>query len=667
MAARARSIRSLIVALIALACAACGEEPAGESGSIQVSVSTATLSVPQGGTGSVTIALVRSGGFAGNVSLAVSGLPAGVTAAVTPAQLTGTTASATINVTVAATVAQGAHTATITASGQGVAQATTTFQLSVSAAPDYTLTLTSATLSVAAGLSGNTTVNIARSNFTGTVALTLVSPTAGITGVFTPNSATGTTSALVVSVAGSVAPGNYPLTIQGSATGLPNRSATLQLTVTAPAGGNRVEYQFCNASDLPVFFAYQDGAGAWQAVAGTTLGTSTRFAFTLTQTRGGVMIVTQTTSPSAFVSGSKRKHWDVRRRITAGPLTTSALPTTQADVYLTQVLYATSAELTQDASTSCAQTPPLKTVTGTVAGVPAGAYGIMSFGYTSEIFDGSSSTNPVTFGVPPGPQDLVGSRVVTPGAAPDKLLLMRNLNLPDGGSLPAPIDFNGASSFAPATATVTITGAAAGESLETFVDLVTANGIGGMWSDLGPSAATTRTWAGLPSSVMLTTDYHGLVVFAGPQNNPFDFRVTLRFVGPVSNQTVALAPAMTLPTTAQVTAGAYPRFRFQGPRPAEYNSGVSVDLFGTQAAGNFYGIMATSAYLAAAGNPLAYDFTMPDISGIAGFPMASRLSAGENGLIVSGFGFNAPGIFDPVPVLGSEFKAASKFTTLIVP
>jgi hypothetical protein len=356
----------------------------------------------------------------------------------------------------------------------------------------------------------------------------------------------------------------------------------------------------------------------------------------------------------------------VRSRITAGQLSTSALQSTQADIYLTQVLYASAAELTQDGTAHCAQTPPLKTVTGTVSGVPAGAYGIMSFGYTSEIFDGSSPTNPVLFSVPPGPQDFLGSRVINPGAAPDKLLLMRNLNIPDGGSLPA-IDYNGASSFAPATATVTITGAAAGEVLETYVDLVTANGIGGMWSDMGPSPATTRTWAGLPTAVMMTTDYHGLTVFAGPQDNPFDFRVTLRFVGPVSNQTVALGAALTLPTTAQVAAGAYPRYRFQGPLPAEYNSGVTVTLAGGQESANFYGITATNGYLAAAGNALAYDFTMADISTVAGFPLAARLLAGNNLLHVSAYGFNAPGIFDPEPVLNSEFKAAAKSTTIIVP
>src|SRR5262245_21048872 len=109
MATRARR-QPLILGLIALASAGCGEDPADNSGSIQVSVNPATLSVPQGGTGSVTAALARSGGFTGNVNLAVSGLPTGVTVTVTPAQLTGATTNATVNVSVAATVAPGTHT-----------------------------------------------------------------------------------------------------------------------------------------------------------------------------------------------------------------------------------------------------------------------------------------------------------------------------------------------------------------------------------------------------------------------------------------------------------------------------------------------------------------------------------------------------------------------------
>ena len=61
-----------------------------------------------------------------------------------------------------------------------------------------------------------------------------------------------------------------------------------------PSGGNNVEYQYCDASQVPVFFAYQDGTGAWQALTGFTSGNTTRFAFNVTQGRGGVLAVFRT-------------------------------------------------------------------------------------------------------------------------------------------------------------------------------------------------------------------------------------------------------------------------------------------------------------------------------------------------------------------------------------
>ena len=152
-------------ALLAFACRG-DDGPVGGTGSIQVAVSPTTLTVAQGGSGSTTISLVRSGGFAGDVTLAVTGLPTGITTTVTPSRLSGTATSAELDLVVAADVALGTHTATITATGQGIDQASTTYQLSITAASDFTLAATPATIEIPAGTSGSTTVDIARTNFT---------------------------------------------------------------------------------------------------------------------------------------------------------------------------------------------------------------------------------------------------------------------------------------------------------------------------------------------------------------------------------------------------------------------------------------------------------------------------------------------------------------------
>jgi hypothetical protein len=497
---------------------------------------------------------------------------------------------------------------------------------------DYSLTVTPAALSIVAGGSSSATVTIARTNFIGEVSLALQNPPTGITGVFTPASTTTNGSAVAISVAATVAPGSHALTIQGSATGPGTKTATLTVTVPQPPAGGNVQYQFCNAAEVPVFVAFQDGTGSWQAVTGSASGGTTRFTMNLIQGRGGVMFVQQT-EPGEF---------------------------------LTEVRYASTAEFAQDAAESCGQTGATKTVTGTVAGVPAGSYGIVSFGANTEIFDGAVSTNPVTFTeVPAGPMDLVGS-LTTPGNPPSRIIISRNLNVADGGTLPSVIDFNGPASFAPATATATITGGN-DDFMEIFVDLVTANTQAGLWFDLSPSPTAARPWAGLAAAQMLSSDLHALIVFASPTTASGDFRVALKYVGPVSNQTLGLGPTVGLPATTQIAAGAYPRFRFQGTLPTEYNKGAAIDLLHASGSGNALSILATSAWLAAAGNPLAYDLTMPDVSGLSGFPVASRLTAGLNVVAASGFGFTGTGVFEVRPSLGSEFRAATKGTTITVP
>ena len=560
--------RGVLVAAAAIAAPGCGDDDPNEpTGSIQVAVSPATLTVPQGGSGSVTAQLTRGGGFTGDVTLAVTGLPTGVTTTITPPQLSATLSSATINVAVAATVSAGNYTATVTGTAQGVGQAT----------------------------------------------------------------------------------------------------ATYQLTVTQPAPAD-VEYRFCH-DDAPSFFAWQDGSGTWQALSGTASGDTTRYEFTVTQGRGGVMLLYQEAlEPVAGlrVAGRSIMHreamvHDGKRQAHSPPVRSSLV-----DVYQTFVIYASAAELVEDGEANCTAEEPTKTITGTVTNVPEGQYGIVALGPSGIIFDGAASTNPVTFSeIPEGPVNLVGSRTF-PGEPADRLILVRNLDIPDGGSLPAPIDFNGTASLAPANAILTI-GGGSGHSLEVYTLLVTANGVSGVWNDLDPTPATSRPWVGLPSTAMVTGEFHGLIVFASAPGNTGDFRVAGKYVGPVADHTLDFGPTIDLPGISQVASGAYPRFRFQGTVPTAYNKGATFDLLSPDELGNTYTVLVTSAWLSASGNSLAYDFTMPDFTTLAGFPAASRLTAGTNDLIVSGFGFTGQGIFESLPSIGTEFRGSLRNSTITVP
>ena len=99
---------------------------------------------------------------------------------------------------------------------------------------DYDLSLSSAALTIVQGGNSPTTVTINRTNFTGAVTLSLGSAPAGVTGSFNPAAPTGNSSTLTVTVAGSVAPGVYNLTVDGTSSA-GNRSTALTLTVTAAA------------------------------------------------------------------------------------------------------------------------------------------------------------------------------------------------------------------------------------------------------------------------------------------------------------------------------------------------------------------------------------------------------------------------------------------------
>src|SRR5436309_1930598 len=185
------------------------------------------LTLAQGATGTTTVTITRTN-FAGAVTLSLGNAPAGVTGSFNPAAPTGT--SSTLTMSVGATVLPGTYNLTVAGTGTP-GNRSTPLTLTVSAAPDYTLSLSPATLTIAQGATGPTTVTITRTNFTGAVTLSLGGAPAGVTGSFDPATPTGTSSTLTVSVGPAVATGVYNLTVNGN--GSPgNRSTPLTLTVS---------------------------------------------------------------------------------------------------------------------------------------------------------------------------------------------------------------------------------------------------------------------------------------------------------------------------------------------------------------------------------------------------------------------------------------------------
>lgn len=207
--------------------------PPPAAGTLTLTVPSPSASVTVGGSASVSISIARGGSFTGNVSLAVSGLPGGVAGTFTPSTLDPTQTAATLNLSAATNAVQGVSTLTVTATASGVSAQTATVQLVV-VQPAITILATPAALTIVAGQTGTAAISIGRSaGYTGAVTLTLDNPPNGITGSFTLSSTQGNSSTLGLTVAASVAPGAYPVTIKATAPGAADKSLALSLTVTA--------------------------------------------------------------------------------------------------------------------------------------------------------------------------------------------------------------------------------------------------------------------------------------------------------------------------------------------------------------------------------------------------------------------------------------------------
>ena len=196
-----------------------------------LSVSPASITIPQCGSGTVTVGVTETGGFTGSVSLTASGLPAGVTALFAPASTTGTS---TLTLGVGCTTTLGAYPITITGTS-GTLTSSTTFTLTVTAKAGFTLAASPAALSIAQGATGTSTISVSDvGGFTGSVALSNSTLPTGVTSAFAPAS-TASTSSLAFTVGKTALPGTYPITVTGTS-GTLTATTTVSLTVT-PAGG----------------------------------------------------------------------------------------------------------------------------------------------------------------------------------------------------------------------------------------------------------------------------------------------------------------------------------------------------------------------------------------------------------------------------------------------
>jgi uncharacterized membrane protein len=228
-----RATGALAVAALAFACGGDGDGT-GPRQSVTISLSSPSLSVQCGSTGSLTVSLSRQGGFSGVVSLSVTGLPDDVGISVTPSQLSGSTTSATIEVTAELFAIPGSYPLVVTATSS-LGSVTAPYTLILTEPPDFSLNADPASLTIVRGATGSSTIEVTRvGGFSAAVTLSLVTPPDGLTGAFDPEVVTGTASTLTIAVAPSVAAGSYTVTVGGASTLFSARTVDLFITVADP-------------------------------------------------------------------------------------------------------------------------------------------------------------------------------------------------------------------------------------------------------------------------------------------------------------------------------------------------------------------------------------------------------------------------------------------------
>ncbi len=139
--------------------------------SFTMTASPASLSILQGNQGNSVITTTISGGFSADVTLSATGMPSGTTVSFAPPTIPAPGAgSSTMTITVGSS-APGTYPITVTGNGGGIQQ-TTTVMLTVTAAPNFTISASPASLSIQQGNQGTSTITATISGgFNGAITL----------------------------------------------------------------------------------------------------------------------------------------------------------------------------------------------------------------------------------------------------------------------------------------------------------------------------------------------------------------------------------------------------------------------------------------------------------------------------------------------------------------
>lgn len=558
------------------------DDPIEPPGSVAISVSSTTVTLTAGDTRAVNIAAVRAGTFAGAVPLTVTGAPSDVTAAFTPATIAAGTTTSTLTLTTTPTTAAGTFNLTVSATGLsgGATVTASTIAVTVNAASPGSIAISAAPTTVpvvAGGAAGTSNITITRTApFAGAVALALSGAPTGLTVSATPATGiTGTTAVLSAQAAASLAPGTYPIVVTASGTGVSNATATVNVVVAPPVSGSGTKVEFC-ADDKVVWVAQQNGTGAWTRV--TPSATDT-YIIDFSSGTGGL----------ATVGG-------VGRRVL-------------------KIVYLTATELTAYATGVSLNRCGEKSIQVPTAAVAATDRATISIG--RGISESSTQANPVweVFGVAAGNQVLIGTREPQTGTAVPRLLMRRNVDLPNGSTAPTADFASTTEAFAPESSTVTLSGLIAGE--ENYVGSYFTGTRGAAYGRLSFRRGTSSIgFFALPLSRLNSDELQAAEGSTfGLDGSIRVTRSVVRYFRTAAATALTLPPRVGAPTLSRIASVPHNRVRMTVPGQTEFNQ-YGEAVF-TASGANRVIVMQSAAYLG--GAPSTWDLQIPDLSGVNGW------------------------------------------------
>lgn len=542
--------------------------------------------------GRPSISVIKAGSGAGTVTSTPAGINCGGSCSgvfdLGPITLTAAPAAGSVLTSWSGVCVGTALTCTFTPNDFGnVVTATFT-----STAPAMSLAASPSPVIVQAGGSATSTITLTRVNGFADAANLAINAPAGITVSANPASITGTTSTLTINAAASLPAGNYPVTITAIGTGVTQQSIVLPVQIPVAAGGGSIAFNYasCDATQIPLWFAVQNGNGAWTRVTPS----NNTFTFTLGPT-GGYAVVTRTGADT-----------------------------------ITSVTYATATEIASVAAASpCGSDPATgtKRINGTMLNASTAnqtVFPTITIGgaqYTKT----SDSTNAFTLiAIPSGSRDLIAASIHS-AANVSRMIIRRNTNYANNQNIPT-LDLNGTESFNPPFSLLTPLNLG-GDQISVEAALLTATGPSVSYfttTVLNPAGNTL--FAAVPDSLLRPGDYHDVFISAAPATGN-DYRAIELLIHSANITTptpVSFGPRVSGIAVSTIATTPYLRLRGQAASQGTYTAGAIAQ------AGQGHRIVSvgmTAGYAGAA--PATWTLDVPDLTP-AGYDPAWALKTGQS-------------------------------------